>query len=102
MLRWTKVNGCLIFALLTCRLDVLLSLITGLNSSWTRHLQNVSPTHYPGMSETEIDFVLSVFSSIKNAEFDDSKFCEEKESENITASLPRRQSFLHIQRELAV
>lgn len=54
------------------------------------------------MSETEIDFVLSVFSSIKNAEFDDSKFCEEKESENITASLPRRQSFLHIQRELAV
>jgi len=45
LLRKNKVNGCLIFALTTCRLDVVLPPITGLNPSWTRHLQNVSHTH---------------------------------------------------------
>lgn len=80
------------------RLDVALSLITGLNPSWTTHLQNVFPhTCYLCTSQPDIDLVLpSAFLSIKKAEFDYSKFCEEKESDN--KSLPRRQSFLHIQR----
>lgn len=74
------------------RLDVALSLITGLNPSWTTHLQNVFPHTCYLCTRHWSCSAKCILKHQKKAEFDYSKFCEEKESENIT-SLPRRQSF---------